>query len=112
MPVCLGLAAANGNLTARAHQIEALLAKYGVTVFDWTANTLCGLVELGDALDCVLELHSQASVFGIMPGIALHASPYERLGHRAIGAGITRTHHVAKAARAGEILMKIGRAHV
>jgi len=105
MPVCLGLAAANGNLTARAHQIEALLAKYGVTVFDWTANTLCGLVELGDALDCVLELHSQASVFGIMPGIALHASPYERLGHRAIGAGITRTHHVAKAARAGEILM-------
>jgi len=105
MPVCLGLAIANGNLTARAPQIEALLAEHGVTVFDWAANTLCGVVELGNALDCVLALHSQAPELGIMPGMALHASPYERLGHRAIGVGITRTHHVAKAARAGEILM-------
>lgn len=105
MPVFLGLTAAGGNLTAHAPQIEALLAEHGVTVFDWTTDTLCGLVDMGNALDCALALHSQTPVLGFVPGMALHAGSYERLGHRAIGTGITRTHHVAKAARAGEILL-------
>ncbi|MBN1919678.1 MAG: tetratricopeptide repeat protein [Anaerolineae bacterium] len=105
MPIFLGLAAANGSLITRAPQIETLLAEYGATVFDWTANTLCSFVEPVNALDCVLTLHAQAPVLGIMPGIALHAGPYERLGRRIIGAEINRAHHMARAARMGEVLM-------
>ncbi len=105
MPVFLCLAAPRGELAAHASRLEAFMREYGVTDFDWTPTTLCGLVQLGNALNCALKLHSFVLESGPRPSIALHAGPCERLGRLILGAGLSHGRHLAKAAWGGQILV-------
>lgn len=105
MPVFLCLAAADSALTAHASSLESFMADYGAIAFDWTPTTLCALFLQDNALNCALALHSYLSPDTAHLGMALHIGPYERLGRLSLGAGPTRSRHVARVAWDQQILL-------